>query len=320
MLLIVATLSLLTVDHVNTELSALSSVSSCSNSQMQAAWMSNADPVTSCQPRPTIISLSEAASGLGHSLSAPTHVEVARCGGSCPQSHSSMLSCVPAKVTSKMVPVMVTPVTVTSGVQEDVCTSIRVEIHESCKCGCEVTPMDCNPKQVNYILFMIRSKLSFHVVQVYVPHRCACECDHSRKAECVVRGWDWDPRLCQCSCPSHGLPYPACPTGYIFDYLEECKCVDFHLKGGGWKEEVAFVIVLLGFVTLIVSLAQCYRRHVGLFKHLRPGPGKLNDVIETLNIAEHQGSIKRSRIVSEDLKTIEEENIELLNVKREDET
>ena len=80
------------------------------------------------------------------------------------------------------------------------------------------------------------------------------------------------------------------------------------------------MIVLLGFVTLIVSLAQCYRRHVGLFKHLRPGPGKLNDVIETLNIAEHQGSIKRSRVISEDLKTIEEENIELLNVKREDET
>ena len=142
LLLIVATLSLGTVGRVNSELS------SCSNSQMQAAWMSKADPVTSCQPRPTIISLSEAASGLGHSLSAPTHVEVARCGGSCPQSHSSMVSCVPASVASKMVPVMVTPVTVTSGVQEDVCTSIRVETHESCKCGCEVTPMDCNPKQV----------------------------------------------------------------------------------------------------------------------------------------------------------------------------
>ena len=138
----------------------------------------------------------------------------------------------------------------------------------------------------------------------------------------MVRGWDWDPRLCQCSCPSHGLPYPACPTGYIFDYLEQCKCVDKRASSweAGSAEEVVFVVTLLGFISLIVSLAQCYRRRIGLFKHLRPGPGKLNDVIETLNIADHHGSSKRSRIVSEDLKTIEEENIELLSVKKEDET
>ena len=138
----------------------------------------------------------------------------------------------------------------------------------------------------------------------------------------MARGWDWDPLHCQCSCPSHGRPRPTCPSGYIFDYLERCSCVQQGIFSwdAGWEEEVAFVVVLLGFVTLIVSLAQCYRRRVGLFKHLRPGPAKLNDVIETLNIAEHHGSIKRSRIISEDLKTIEEENIELLSVKKEDET
>ena len=161
--------------------------------------------------------------------------------------------------------------------------------------------------------------------QVYVPHRCACECDHASKASCVARGWDWDPRLCQCGCPSHGQPYPTCPSGYIFDYLERCKCVDKRaviIWDAGYEEEVVFVVTLLGFISLIVSLAQCYRRRVGLFKHLRPGPGKLNDVIETLNIAEHHGhsSSKRSRIISEDLKTIEEENIELLSVKKEDDT
>ena len=74
------------------------------------------------------------------------------------QAHSSLLSCVPDKVVTKEVPVMVTPVTVTSGVQEDVCTSVKVEVHESCKCGCEVVPRDCNPKQVKIIVieFVIR--------------------------------------------------------------------------------------------------------------------------------------------------------------------
>ena len=68
------------------------------------------------------------------------------------QAHSSLLSCVPDSVVTKEVPVMVTPVTVTSGVQEDVCTSVKVEVHESCKCGCEVVPRDCNAKQVKIIV------------------------------------------------------------------------------------------------------------------------------------------------------------------------
>ena len=97
---------------------------------------------------------------------------------------------------------------------------------------------------------------------------------------------------------------------------------------------MVFVVVLLGFITMILSLAQCHRRRVGklslschtschiscysgLFKHLRQGRGKLSDVIETLNIRE--SSIKKSRAVTEDMKTIEE-NIELLSVKRDDET
>ena len=166
LLLLVATLCMLTDKRVNSELSALSGLSSCSNAQMQAAWMSKMDPATSCQPRPYIISLSEVAPDLGHSLSAPTHVEVARCGGSCPQAHSSLLSCIPASVVTQEIPVMVTPVTVTSGVQEDVCTSVRVEVHESCKCGCEVLPKDCNPKQVimnPYSCFMIRSVPSINI-------------------------------------------------------------------------------------------------------------------------------------------------------------
>ena len=75
------------------------------------------------------------------------------------QAHSSLLSCVPDKVVTKDVPVMVTPVTVTSGVQEDVCTSVKVEVHESCKCGCEVVPMDCNPKQVTIIKLKELSKV-----------------------------------------------------------------------------------------------------------------------------------------------------------------
>ena len=80
-------------------------------------------------------------------------------------------------------------------------------------------------------------------------------------------------------------------------------------------EELVFVIMLLGFSCLVISLVQCYWRKVGLFKNLRsrPGADKLSQDIQTLNL-DPAGQQTSSRVVLQPLNTIEEENVELLAV------
>ena len=225
-----------------------SEMSTCSQRQMQDAWMRTMSEDIKCRPRPTIIPVT--VTSPHHTIMSPTHVQVNRCSGSCPQAHSSYHSCVPGKVSAKEVPVMLSPLSITPGVQDTVCSSVTVEEHDTCTCGCHVSPRDCHGKQ--------------H----YIAHMCQCSCDHAEKAECTARGWDWDSNLCLCKCP--GSPYPTCPTGYYFDYLENCQCLPKWMAALP-ALEIVFVVVLLGFFCILLSLCQCYRRRSGLFKHLRSG-------------------------------------------------
>jgi len=272
-------------------------LSVCSQQQMMEAWTNSMNKETNCGPRPTIVSVS--VPNEQHTLLAPTHVEVLRCQGSCPQAHSSRLSCQPSKISYKEVPIMMSPISVLQGVQETVCTHVKVEVHDTCKCGCHVSPADCSQ------------------MQKYNPQTCSCQCDHVAKLQCTKRGWSWDPNLCMCKCP--GQPYPTCPTGYVYDYIERCECVPSGYRAFT-EIEIVFVIVLLGFICTLLSLAQCYRRRIGLFKHLRSGPSTtLSHVIQTLNIDQTTNKTRVPHMERVDtLKTIEEENIELLSIKKDE--
>ena len=196
---------------VNSELPMTMSV--CSDQAQQSAIMRSYSPDISCKPRPVIVPLTpEHLAHLppGHKLVISTHAEVTRCSGSC--AHSSYLSCVPSKVSTKEVWVSLAPASVSPGVQEMMCTSVKVEQHEECQCGCHVTSEDCNAHQV------------------YQPHLCQCSCaDQAARAQCRDKGWTWDSSLCQCMCP--GQPYPTCPTGYFYDYIDTCSCITPHVPG-----------------------------------------------------------------------------------------
>lgn len=268
----------------------ISPMTSCTNAQMRAAWMKTQD--TRCRPRPTLVPVPVSESG--HVILAPNMVEVMRCEGSCPQTQSASLSCLPGKVSYLTVPTMLSPMTVMAGVQETVCTTVRVEQHDTCNCGCHVTRDSCTR------------------VQVYQPHLCQCSCDHEARSQCLSQGWHWDNNICEChKCPQ---PYPQCSTGYMFDYKVNCQCIQVH-RPAFPIEEIVFVIFLLGFSCMVISLVQCYWRKVGLFKHLRsrPGADKLSQVLQTLNL---DNGIQQpsSRVVLQPLNTIEEENVELLSV------
>ena len=109
---------------VNSELH----MSMCSDQDQQSAIMRSYSPEISCKPRTVIVPLtSEHLAHLppGHKLVISTHVEVSRCSGSC--AHSSYLSCVPSKVSTKEVSVSLAPASVSPGVQEMMCASVRVE-------------------------------------------------------------------------------------------------------------------------------------------------------------------------------------------------
>jgi len=261
----------------------------CTSEQMQSI-MGAGEGREVCRPRPTIVEVPSLRQE--HQLVAPSHVEVNRCGGSCPHSY---FSCVPSEVQYKDVPVILTERSITPGVVTSLCTSLSVEEHVSCQCGCKVRPEDCSS------------------TQAFVPYECSCACmNKEERAACLAAGWHWDRSICQCMCP--GRPYPACPSSYVFDYQEKCACVP--LQYYAFTElELVFVILLVGFVGGLVSFVQCYRRRVGLFKHLRTGPrtGEVKQVMETLNCSLDQTMGKRKTNVD----TIEEEeDLELLSVNK----
>ena len=71
--------------------------------------------------------------------------------------------------------------------------------------------------------------------------------------------------LFQCMCPAQGRSYPSCPTGYVFDYMEECRCVAVSVLGE-LELEIALAVTFLSLLATILSLVQCYRRGIGLFR------------------------------------------------------
>ena len=249
----------------------------CTNKEMSRLWSRLLDPAVVCQPRLVTVALSDPGDlSDSHSLLAPTHLQVRRCGGSCSHSHS-LHSCLPTRSSQLEVEVMLSPVvTGLAGVQQSVCGRVKVEQHEECGCGCETTPAHCNSGQT------------------FLPLECRCSCtDREARLSCISAGRHWDPSLCLCLCP--GRPYPTCPNGYIYDYLETCACTNTQLEAATHLEFV-FVLLVVSFLCGLTSLTQCYRTKIGLFRQARPG-----------------------LVVRQDIKTLqEEEDIELLSIKKDD--
>ena len=76
---------------------------------------------------------------------------------------------------------------------------------------------------------------------------------------------------------------------------------------------------MVSLVCGLTSVAQCYRRKVGLFRQLRAGQvtSRTHSVIQTLNDSFDQ-AVARNKTGVESLRTVEEEDIELLSIKKDD--
>ena len=133
----------------------------------------------------------------------PDLVRVERCGGGCQLPGHR---CAPSQVNLQEVEVMVVLARWPQGEHQVVCTSLQVEEHSSCTCGCRVRPQHCSARQT------------------YHPASCSCLCSNlEERATCLREGKAWHQEECRCTCPAQA--WRSCSTGYVFDFTGSCSCV-----------------------------------------------------------------------------------------------
>ena len=133
----------------------------------------------------------------------PDTVPVERCQGGCSlPAHA----CHPTQVVEREVEVMLVLARWPHGEHQVVCSSLQVEDHLDCGCGCEVKPEYCSHRHY------------------YQESTCRCLCRHTEeRAVCIESGRTWDHNTCTCTCPRY--TWTSCSTGYVFDYSSSCTCV-----------------------------------------------------------------------------------------------
>ena len=205
----------------------------CENSQLEDILRSNS--AHSCAPRRVIVEVRGEGESSLSSLLAPSHLEVSRCVGSCGHYHHS---CLALETTTRRVPGLLAPATVTEGVTETLCGVLEVEEHTRCGCGCHLTEESCAGNQQ------------------FLPFECRCVCNnHHQRDDCLGRGWHWDRKTCACTCPN--IPYPTCPNSLVFDYLHTCSCIPTHSRAN--INTVSFFLILAGFSLISVfTITKCY--------------------------------------------------------------
>ena len=133
----------------------------------------------------------------------PDTVPVERCQGGCSlPAHA----CHPTQVVEREVEVMLVLARWPHGEHQVVCSSLQVEDHLDCGCGCEVKPEHCSHRHY------------------YQESTCRCLCRHTEeRGVCIESGRTWDHNTCTCTCPRY--TWTSCSTGYVFDYSSSCTCV-----------------------------------------------------------------------------------------------
>ena len=169
----------------------------------------------------------------------------------------SYKSCLPTRTHERSVDVMLMP----NNAAEGMCSTVSVEEHDSCTCGCKTTADDCDDQR-----------------QRFISRECKCVCsDTVAKLSCQQQEYYWDETSCSCLC----LPRPqwrTCHTGYAFNpSIETCACVSISETASSVLE-ILIVVLVSSMALITVGLVQCYRTKTGLF---REDPEVINRINET---------------------------------------
>jgi len=199
-----------------------------------------------CQTRPALVDLRTLFSNHSHQVIQviPDHVTVDRCGGTC---YVPSHTCNPLVKSLAKVQVMMVLSKWPHGEHETLCTEVEVEVHEQCECGCRIQPDQCLPG-----------------LQYYHQPSCRCICsDFAVRSSCIQSGYVWDPQTCQCQCPAHS--WQQCSTGYMFDYVSTCSCVQISSVASKSFLAAAF-IVIASFIIFVAGGMLMFRYKRGPFQ------------------------------------------------------
>jgi len=170
----------------------------CSNKHISTALISSAN----CQPRHKVIRLDPPNNMTVDSMT-PLYISVLRCGGACP---TSSRSCVPTKLRTLDVPVIIGSCGVESGKCDKQCHTLSVLEETECQCNCLDIQKECGPGKQ------------------FMADSCSCRCkDIEAAKKCKDSGRVWETSTCSCGCALHSII--PCSTGMEFDNVT-CSCTD----------------------------------------------------------------------------------------------
>jgi len=224
--------------------------------------------LTECRPRPTLVDLRPYVANYSHVIQViPDHLTLDTCGGSC---YTPSHKCRPLVSTTRPVQVMMVLDKWPHGEHQTVCTTLQLEVHHQCQCGCHLKPDQCHPQ-----------------LQYYHRPSCRCICsDFAARASCINDGKVWDPDTCSCQCPSHS--WQLCSTGYMFDYVSTCSCVQISTVAS--KNLLATLCIILASISVVT---------VGGFFMFQYKRGPFKESIQTSSSIHSKNSMKRTLFMSQ---------------------
>ena len=148
---------------------------------------------------------------------------MARCAGTCHTSEGVYQRCMADSVATTQVQVMMEQVVPGEQARvREVCGWQEVQVHTSCRCGCE--ELQCGP------------------LQQFNNRTCECRCtDIGARGQCLVQynkvtaqhhpehcqhhhcDQVWDADQCKCMCSPE--VYQECNTGFTYDGVYTCQCL-----------------------------------------------------------------------------------------------
>jgi len=160
-----------------------------------------------CETRMTLVKLALPSDNPNIIEVHPPEVEVARCGGVCLNNRK----CVAAPGAKSSLEVTVQFSFVDNSSTHSLtsitkCSTIQVEKHDACVCGCDIGPSDCNEKQF------------------FDRNYCKCRCKYSREMSDCARDTakrEWDENACKCKCKQQDK---MCATNFLYDNRVTCRC------------------------------------------------------------------------------------------------
>ncbi|XP_023349799.1 uncharacterized protein LOC111718439 isoform X2 [Eurytemora carolleeae] len=165
----------------------------------------------------------------------PSLVEVPRCAGTCHQEGQLYHRCAANETSQREIPVIIERVS--GQTTEEICTTVKVEIHLSCNCGCR--------------------KETCHGNQEFNEKSCSCRCkDAGAMGQCLVQyNKIWDGERCLCRCRPE--EWKECNTGFSYDGVYTCQC----LPGPPLSASSGIVVTLsVLVVVLLVGVSLMYRK------------------------------------------------------------